>query len=111
MTKRYLIHCDFCSKRVIVQDAKGLANLNEISQAAIPGGVPFLDLETQKIKQKKSLPRRKLLKCPNCGRGLILRKDTTILPEIKEEKPIEEEDHWTRRETGPFGHQVSIDPP
>lgn len=132
--KRYLMHCDYCGKRVIVKGSSGLSSLKEISQAPIPRGHIHLELDENKVKLKevakkeiaereaaekdgvefkkkfdpmKVLPRRKLLKCPCCGRGLVLRKDSTILPEIEEEKSVEEEDYGPGRKTSTPGPEVS----
>jgi hypothetical protein len=98
MVKEFLMHCDNCSRKVVVRDLSGIDGLKEIPLASIPGGVPILDPEAKKIITQKSIPRRRMFKCTVCGRGVMLRENLVPISEhIKEEKD-EEKDNGTGRE-------------
>ena len=100
---RYLIHCDFCGKRVIVHHVDELSPFLKVPQASIPRG--YLHLETEEVKKKfkeskvpeffKVLPRNPMVKCSCCGRGLVLKRDATKLPDIVEGPKVEKEDNGT----------------
>jgi len=89
-TKRWFLFCEPCAfKKIIKADDPADAGLVEIPQAKIPGGVPVLDPKTKKAKDKPDLSRMKKFKCPQCGRGVMIKK----LPEVYEKayKEIDEE--------------------
>jgi hypothetical protein len=105
MGKEFLLHCDFCGRKVVVRDPSGIAGLKEVPLASIPGGVPVLDPEKKKAVSKKSIPRRRMLKCSTCGRGIVLKPSMIPKEDIKE-TISEEEDNSAGREGRPFGPSI-----
>lgn len=60
---KYLIFCDFCGKKsVVFKEHK----MTDIPVSAIP--------KRADGKDKSTLPRPQMLKCPLCGRGVIMKK-------------------------------------
>mgnify|MGYP002137029818 CR=1 FL=1 len=60
---KYSVFCDFCGKRSIVFKDH---SMTEIPVAAVP--------KRADGKDKSTLPRPQMLKCPLCGRGVIMKK-------------------------------------
>lgn len=110
MGKEFFMHCDYCGRKVVIQDLSGLQGLKEANLAPIPGGVPELDAEKKKVKIKKSLPRRRMFKCSNCGRGIILKQSTVAIPENFKETVSEEEDNSTGCEGSTAGSEIQGNP-
>lgn len=78
-TKRWFVFCEPCSYKQIVAAEEPIPdNLTEIKTVSVPGGSPYIDPETKKTKTKPSQPRLKMVKCPKCGRGVVVKK----LPDV-----------------------------
>lgn len=108
--KLFMVHCDFCGKKTVMRDPSQTQGLTEIPNAAIPGGIPLYDPEKKQIVNKPSIPRRKMYKCTQCGRGVVVRNNYTPIEltpeEVEKEKQKREKDLSTGREAGPFGQPV-----
>ncbi len=75
---RWLLFCEPCSyKQIITADEPG-EGLVEIKTSPVPTGIPAIDPQTKKIKTALPLPQPKKVKCPQCGRGVVIRK----LPDV-----------------------------
>lgn len=90
IVKRWFIFCEPCSyKKILTVDDPSETDLVEIKTVGTPGGSPFIDPETKKVKAKPTVPRPKKFKCPKCGRGVAIKQ----LPEVysKAYKAIDED--------------------
>jgi DNA-directed RNA polymerase subunit RPC12/RpoP len=76
-TKRYMTYCEPCGFKRILETNKP-EDMITIQTSAIPGGVPQLDPTTNKTILKESKPGPIKVKCPKCGRGVVLKE----LPEV-----------------------------
>lgn len=102
-TVSYVLHCEACSYHGVVSD-KDKFNTTEISLASVPRGIP--QLVSGKIETQKPIPRKKMFKCPGCGRGVAV-KTCTVKKSFHEDKKDGKEGNSARRETGPFGQPLS----
>ncbi len=68
--KRWLIYCEPCSFRSTIMEEE-IKGFTEVPLVDTPGGHPKRNPETKKVETPKSLPRAKMFKCPQCGRGVI----------------------------------------
>lgn len=59
------LYCQACSTKFIYDES-----VVEIKVNDVPGGIPFLDKEDNKVKMPAMMPRRRMFKCPKCGRGV-----------------------------------------
>ena len=76
-TKRYLIFCEPCSyKRVLEDDNPD--DLILIKRSSVPSGYPKIDPQSKKTKVPKAKENTRMSKCPRCGRGAIIKS----LPEV-----------------------------
>lgn len=67
----FLAFCEPCNyKKIITKNSEH----EHISRAKVPGGIPYMDVETKSIKEKKGFDQPTMIKCPNCGRGVILKR-------------------------------------
>lgn len=104
--KKYVISCNACGYNKIIQGAEDITGLYEYKVPKIPGGVPTYDGVAKKIVTKKPHQRRKMFRCIQCGRGIVVRNFMT--PESEMEKDIDEEkDINDGRETGASGSTIS----
>ena len=105
-TKSRMIFCEPCSFKMILQDDNIPDSLVEIKTSAVPGGIPSLDPTTGQIKTKPSSPQKKKIKCPKCGRGVVVKElqgaYSSTIDKIKQkiEKENIEEDRKKRIEDG-----------
>lgn len=77
--KRWFLYCEPCSyKRIITAEEPNCDDLVEIKSSPIPKAGPALDPEAKSIKTPKPAEQPKKVKCPNCGRGVIVKK----LPDV-----------------------------
>lgn len=92
--KRYMVFCEPCTYRQIIEAAEP-QELTTIKTSAIPGGSPQLDPATKKAVAPPAKPRQQKVKCPKCGRGIVVRD----LPEVyaKEYTAIDERRQQERR--------------
>lgn len=97
MAKEFLVNCLYCGKYRVIREPSAIADLTQVTLSRIPGGVPILDPETSKVKNKKTIPRRPMYKCPKCGRGVVLK--VYMVPTPTKENDGEKEDNSTGRET------------
>lgn len=78
------LYCQACSTKFFVED-----NTVEIKMNDIPGGIPYVDKEDGKVKLPPLQGRRRMFKCPGCGRGVVSKmlttpsKEHTIISERK----------------------------
>ena len=68
---KFFVYCEFCNFKDITESTEGYV---EVKRAKIPRGIPTFDPVEKKTKNKKSLDQTKMIKCPQCGRGVILKK-------------------------------------
>lgn len=89
--KRYMIFCEPCAYKKIVESTDGLV---EIRRPKVPGGSPYIDPLTKKTKTKKATEQPPSVKCPKCGRGVVLKRlpDVFVKAEKEQRKRIEEEE-------------------
>jgi hypothetical protein len=94
-TKRYMIYCEPCTFKKILETNKP-EDMTMIQTSPIPGGAPELDPVTRKTVVKPNKPAPIKVKCPQCGRGVVLKE----LPEVyaKEYSAIDEKRDKERRE-------------
>jgi len=79
----FLLFCEPCAyKKIITED---IAH-EDIPRSKIPGGIPYKDLETKSIKEKKQISQPLMRKCPNCGRGVILKRLTEAYTKAQTEQ-------------------------
>lgn len=76
------LRCEFCSFKFDVNNG-----VKEIKLNNPPGGVSFIDKEENIIKTPPNFPRRKMYKCPKCGRG-VASKQLTTPPKVFSTKKI-----------------------
>lgn len=107
MSKEFLLHCDFCGRKVPVRNPSDIAGLTEVPLAPIPGGVPVYNASEKKIEGKKSIPRQKMFKCRMCGRGIVLKQNMVPAPEDFKETVGEKKDNSVGCETSLAGQPVS----
>ena len=101
-SSRYFIYCEPCSYKKIYEEDSN--DLTQIKVSPIPGGCP--KLEKGKTVVKKSTKQLSKVKCPKCGRGVVLKP----LPEVyaksfadieaKQQKAREEFERQKRIEDG-----------
>lgn len=66
------LFCQFCSNKFSLDE-----NIVEIKTNDVPGGIPYVDKGDGKVKLPAMRPRRKMFKCPKCGRGVASKILTT----------------------------------
>jgi len=77
--KRWFVFCEPCSyKQIITADEPLTDDLVEIKTSAVPRGGPVVDPESKKVKNAPSINQPKRVKCPSCGRGVVVKK----LPDV-----------------------------
>ena len=72
-TNRWLMYCEPCGYRRILEEGIKPIDLVEIPTSPIPGGAPKMDPATKKVKTSDSKDQKRKYKCPNCGRGVSLK--------------------------------------
>jgi len=70
--KRYLIFCEPCSFKKVVESDKP-EDMVLIKRSPVPGGSPRLDAATKQIKGRPVQEPKTMCKCPQCGRGATLK--------------------------------------
>ena len=99
MSKLYRLYCNYCHyKRHTTGDPSELEDLHELKTSDIQLKLPYLDPKTGKMVVPKSLPQRKKLKCPSCGRILEYKK--LPVPEPEKEVKNDEGNNPNGRKTG-----------
>lgn len=71
--KLYILYCEPCGFKRLT-DGSDVAGLIPYKQSSIPGGSPYRDPATGKIKTPEARPNSKKFKCPKCGRVITVRK-------------------------------------
>lgn len=71
--KRKMIFCEPCSYKRILEANETPEDLFSIKVSPVPGGIPELDPVTGKTKVKPVTDQTKKLKCPRCGRGVVVK--------------------------------------
>jgi hypothetical protein len=66
------LYCQACSRKFILDDT-----ITEIKLNDVPGGIPYVDKDDGKVKMPPMQPRRRMFKCPGCGRGVASKMLTT----------------------------------
>lgn len=61
-----VLFCQACSKKFVLDDSVVEVKLHDIS-----GGVPYVDRDDGKVKMPPLQARRRMFKCPGCGRGVV----------------------------------------
>ena len=101
-----MIFCESCSFKIIIQDDMYLESFTDIKTSPIPGGIPALDQDTGKTKTKQQILQNKKVKCPKCGRGVVVKQlqeaYSSTIKKIKQKDEEEkfEEDRKKRIEDG-----------
>lgn len=67
------LYCQACSHKFLFEDG----NVPEIKMNDVPGGIPYVDKEDGKVKMPPMQGRRRMFKCPKCGRGVASKMLTT----------------------------------
>lgn len=77
-------------------DGDNPEDLIMIKRSSIPGSIPQLDPVSKKTKTSKDKKQNKMCKCPQCGRGAIVKS----LPDVykKTFKKLDEEEHKRQQE-------------
>lgn len=101
--KRYLVFCEPCSFKKIVESDKP-EDFFLIKRSAVPSGSPKIDPETKKIKVPKASSQPTMCKCPRCGRGATFKE----LPPVYA-KTYEEIDAKKRKEQEAIERQKRIE--
>lgn len=73
-----VLYCQACSRKFILDDT-----VTEIKVNDVPGGIPYIDKDDGKVKVPPMMPRRKMFRCPGCGRGVASKLLTTPSQEHK----------------------------
>jgi DNA-directed RNA polymerase subunit RPC12/RpoP len=97
MSNLHYIHCDCGFHKTLTKED----DLFKIKTAPVPSGSPFL--KDGKTVNKKPKPQAKKVKCPKCGRGVIVKKLKTPI------KKADNENKPPRRKTGTFGREIQGD--
>ncbi len=82
MPKTYVIYCEPGGFKKVVTDPSS-TGLPEIKTSPVPGRVPVLDKETNKTLTFQDVTPMPKYKCPNCGRGVVMRKSNVPRTEPK----------------------------
>jgi len=73
--KKYMVYCEPCGYKKFTDGSQEEdKDLVRIPKSEVPGGSPKLDPITNITKIKKSTKQSVMVKCPNCGRGIKVRK-------------------------------------
>jgi len=93
--KRYLVFCEICSFKKILESDKP-EDFVMIKRSSIPGSIPQFDPVTKKTNTSKDKNQNKMCKCPQCGRGAIVKS----LPDVYKNtfKKLEEEERKRQQE-------------
>ena len=84
-SSRYLIYCEYCSYKKIIENDS--INLVEIPQSKIQINID----KTGVNKESKFIEQNKKFKCPKCGRGVRAKIPTKPYQTLLEKKDIEVE--------------------
>lgn len=92
---RWILYCEPCNYKEIVDESK-LSNFIEIPTVPLCTGVPLYDEKQKRTIVPELKKQSKRVKCPQCGRGVVLKS----LPEPykKELKSKEEAAEAAKRE-------------
>jgi predicted methyltransferase len=71
-TKRFLVFCEPCSYKKILNTDKP-EDMVQIKVSPVPGGAPKLDPKTGKTITRPTTNQCNKVKCPKCGRGVVLK--------------------------------------
>jgi ribosomal protein S27AE len=69
--KMYRLYCEICNwNKVTDGSTESVEGLHEVTstQSGVPGGVPKIDPETNKVVERPWAKRQRTFRCPNCGR-------------------------------------------
>jgi len=91
--KRFLVFCEPCSYKKIY-DTNSPEDLTQIKVSQVPGGTPRL--EKGKIVDRPTHKQLAKVKCPKCGRGVVLKP----LPDVysKSYDEIDKQEQQVREE-------------
>lgn len=104
--KDKMIFCEPCSFKMILPEGKIPDNLIQIKTASIQSNIPNLDSKSGKIVNKKNKELSKKVKCPKCGRAVVVKElqnsYASTIKKIKEQEAKEKanEDRKKRIEDG-----------
>jgi len=84
------LYCQACGRKSLLDE-----NIIEIKLNDVPGGIPYVDKEDGKVKMPPMQARRRMFKCPGCGRGVASKLLTTP---SKEHKVISDWNKYTNPE-------------
>jgi predicted RNA-binding Zn-ribbon protein involved in translation (DUF1610 family) len=73
MAKTYIIYCDPCGYKKVVEDPTNVG-LPPFQTSSVQGRIPVLDKATNKTKKFPEVTTMPKFKCPGCGRVVTLRK-------------------------------------
>lgn len=73
MLNKFILFCEPCAYKKIITEELA-KNYEEIPRSTVPGGYPYIDKETKSVKEKKATEQPVMSKCPNCGRGVVLKR-------------------------------------
>lgn len=78
MQQNIFLYCQSCSYKFLYEKT-----LLEIKVNDVPGGIPYVDKEDGKVKTPAACSRRRIFKCPKCGKGVASKLLTTPSQESK----------------------------
>lgn len=102
---RSMLFCEPCGFKKIIEPEQEELGLTEIKRPSVQGGIPQLDA-TFKTTTKAAVERKRMYKCPRCGRGVQIKElsqsYTKVLNELDQRKEREriEKDRLKRIEDG-----------
>lgn len=68
-----IIFCEPCSFKMIIDEENISKELTQIKTSSIQGRIPELNLKTNKTEHKPVKNQTKKVKCPRCGRGVVVK--------------------------------------
>lgn len=82
--KRYLLFCEYCAYRRIT-DGSDASDLHEVKRAPLMTGVPKWNPIEQKTETTAPRKRKRLFKCPKCGRASLFPRKLNLQEDTNEE--------------------------
>lgn len=75
MNNKFVVYCEPCGFRQLSETQEFLS-LTKILVSPVAAGIPVADKAKDKVKVKKNpdIVSSPKVKCPNCGRGVVVRK-------------------------------------
>lgn len=69
LNKKHWLFCEACSTKSLID----YQDPNLVERCGVQGKIPQFNPDTKKTQVFESVPQKKMYKCPNCGRGVIVK--------------------------------------